>query len=242
MIFGQLSYRESLRDIVTCLDAHEEKLYHLGFKEKVARNTLASANKKRDWRIYRDLAMTLITKARPMEPLTREMVELDLGATVYLLDSTIIDLCLSLFKWARFDAQHSSVKLNMQLDLNGSIPAFFTITEGRVNDVNFLDEIILERGAYYVMDKGYLDYGRWYKIHQAGAFFVTRARDNMRERRLYSNPVDKEAGVLCDQIVVLSDKKSACRYPDKMRRIKYRVMKLILCMYLLLMILGVAHW
>jgi len=113
MIFGQLSYRESLRDIVTCLDAHEEKLYHLGFKEKVARNTLASANKKRDWRIYRDLAMTLITKARPMEPLTREMVELDLGATVYLLDSTIIDLCLSLFKWARFDAQHSSVKLNM---------------------------------------------------------------------------------------------------------------------------------
>ncbi len=222
MIFGQLSYRESLRDIVTCLDAHEEKLYHLGFRDRVARNTLASANKKRDWRIYRDLAMILIAKARPMEPPTRELVELNLEVAVYLIDSTIIDLCLSLFPWARFDAQHSAVKLNMQLDLNGSIPAFFTITEGKVNDVNFLDEITLERGAYYVMDKGYLGYERWYKIHKAEAFYVTRARENMRVRRLYSNPVDKKTGALCDQIVVMVDKKSAGRYPDKLRRIKYK--------------------
>ncbi len=222
MIFGQLSYRESLRDIVTCLDAHEEKLYHLGFSDRVARNTLASANKKRDWRIYRDLAMILIAKARPMEPPTKELVELNLEATVYLIDSTIIDLCLSLFPWARFDDHHSAVKLNMQLDLNGSIPAFFTITEGKVNDVNFLDEITLEQGAYYVMDKGYLGYERWYKIHKAGAYYVTRARENMKVRRLYSNPVDKKTGVLYDQIVVMSDKKSARRYPDKLRRIKYR--------------------
>lgn len=173
MLFGQLSYRESLRDIVTCLGAHEEKLYHLGFKEKVARNTLSAANKKRDWRIYRDMAMMLIDKVRPMCPLPKEILELDLDSTVYLLDSTVIDLCLSVFRWAQFDAQHSSVKLNMQLDLNGSIPAFFTITKGKVNDVNFLDDITFESGAYYVMDKGYLDYKRWYAIHTSGAFFVT---------------------------------------------------------------------
>lgn len=222
MIFGQLAYRESLRDIVTCLEAHDEKLYHLGFRERVARNTLASANKLRNWRIYRDLAVVLITKARPMEPLTKKLVELNLEGAVYLLDSTIIDLCLSLFPWARFDAQHSSVKLNMQLDLNGSIPAFFTITEGKVNDVKFLDEITLERGAYYVMDKGYLDYRRWYRIHQAGAFYVTRGRGNMRIRRLYSNLVNKKTGLLCDQVVVLVDNKSVNRYPAKLRRIKYK--------------------
>ena len=222
MLFGQLSYRESLRDIVTCLGAHKEKLYHLGFHGKVARNTLATANKKRDWRIYRDLTMTLINKVRPMEPKSKEIVELDLDATVYLLDSTVIDLCLSMFGWARFDAKHSSVKLNMQLDLNGSIPAFFTIVEGKVNDVNFLDEITLESGAYYCMDKGYLDYRRWHAINQAGSFFVTRARYNMKVRRLYSSRVDKKTGLLCDQIVVLAGSKSFLRYPDKMRRIKYR--------------------
>jgi transposase len=157
-----------------------------------------------------------------MEPLAKELLELNVGGAVYLLDSTIIDLCLSLFPWARFDDQHSAVKLNMQLDLNGSIPAFFTITEGKVNDVKFLDEITLERGAYYVMDKGYLDYERWHRIHQAGAFYVTRARGNMRIRRLYSCLVDKMTGLLCDQVVVLADKKSAHRHPTKLRRIKYR--------------------
>lgn len=222
MLFGQLSYRESLRDIITCLDAHPEKLYHLGFQKGVARNTLAVANQKRDWRIYRDLAVLLIDRARPMDPVSKEIRVLNLNATVYLLDSTIIDLCLSVFGWAQFDAKHSSIKLNMQLDLNGAIPAFFTITEGKVNDVNFLDDITYEVGAYYCMDKGYLDYSRWYTINQARAFFVTRARHNMKARRLYSNKVHKKTGVVCDQIIVPTGKKSAPRYPEKMRRIKYR--------------------
>lgn len=222
MLFGQLAYRESLRDIVTCLAAHEEKLYHPGFTQPIARTTLAVANEKRDWRIYRDLAMWCIEQARPMEPRSSEVRDLDLNGTVYLLDSTVIELCLSVFGWARFDAQCASIKLNMQLDLNGSVPAFFTIVPGTVNDVRFLDELTYEQGAYYCMDKGYLDYARWYAIHCAGAYFVTRARDNMRTRRLYSRSVDKTGGVLCDQVVVLRDKKSARRYPGKMRRIKYR--------------------
>lgn len=222
MLFGQFAYRESLRDVVTCLGAHREKLYHLGFTKHIARNTLAAANQKRDWRIYRDLAMLLINKARPMEPVSYELSALDLDATVYLLDSTIIELCLSVFGWARFDATHSSIKLNMQLDLNGSIPAFFTIVDGTVNDVKFLDDITYEAGAYYCMDKGYLDYARWYAIEKAGAFFVTRARENMKARRLYSRKIDKTTGLLCDQVVVLVDKKSSRRYPGKIRRIKYR--------------------
>lgn len=222
MLFGQLAYRESLRDIVTCLGAHPEKLYHLGIFGKVALNTLAVANKKRDWRIYRDLAMLLIAKTRPMKPVVQDPHEFDLDAVVYLLDSTVIDLCLSLFGWARFDNRHASIKLNMLLDLNGSIPAFFTITPGKVNDVNFLDSIVFEAGAYYVMDKGYLDFARWYKIHTAGAYFVTRGRQNMKVRRLYSSPVDKKTGLLCDQVILLTGKHSVPRYPDKMRRIKYR--------------------
>jgi hypothetical protein len=222
MLFGQLSYRESLRDIVTCLGAHKEKLYHLGIHGSVALNTLAVANQKRDWRIYRDMAMILINQVRPMSDHFKEMADLDLDATVYLLDSTVIDLCLSVFSWARFDAEHASIKLNLQLDLNGSIPAFFTITEGKVNDVNFLDAVRYERGAYYVMDKGYLDFARWYTIQKAGAFFVTRGRHNMQVRRLYSSVVDKGTGLVCDQVVVLTGARSIPRYPDKMRRIKYR--------------------
>jgi len=222
MLFGQLSYRESLRDIVTCLRAHREKIYHLGFRTEIKRSTLADANNSRDWRIYRDLAMLLIKKARPMEPISKEMKALDLDSTVYLLDSTVIDLCLNIFSWAKFDRRHSAIKLNMQLDLNGSIPAFFTITKGIVNDINFLDDITYEAKAYYVMDKGYLSYERWYKIHQAGAYFVTRARSNMRFTRLYSNAVAKNLGVLCDQVIMLSDQKSRAKYGDKLRRIKYR--------------------
>jgi hypothetical protein len=222
MLFGQLAYRESLRDVVTCLGAHKEKIYHLGFRYEVKRSTLADANNTRDWRIYRDLAMLLIKKIRPMAPKSKEMKDLDLDATVYLLDSTVIDLCLNVFKWAKFDRRHSAIKLNMQLDLNGAIPAFFTITDGKVNDVNFLEDITYEAGAYYVMDKGYLGYERWYKINQASAYFVTRARSNMKFKRLYSNTVDKSLGVLCDQIIILGDKKSYGKYPDKMRRIKYR--------------------
>ncbi len=222
MLFGQLAYRESLRDVVTCLGAHREKIYHLGFRSPVKRSTLADANNTRDWRIYRDLALLLIKKARPMGPLSKEMKDLDLDNPVYLLDSTVIDLCLNIFNWAKFDKRHSAVKLNMQLDLNGSIPAFFTITNGTVNDVNFLDDITYESKAYYVMDKGYLGYERWYKINKAGAYFVTRARRNMKFKRLYSSDVYKSLGVLCDQIITLGDKKSRRKYPDKMRRIKYR--------------------
>jgi hypothetical protein len=222
MLFGQLSYRESFRDIVTCLGAHKEKLYHLGFRSGVKRSTLADANKNRDWRIFRDLALLLIGRVRPMEPKSKEMKELDLEATVYLLDSTIIDLCLSVFGWAKYDKRYSAVKLNMQLDLNGAIPAFFTITKGIVNDVNFLDDIDYEPGAYYVMDKGYLSYLRWYTINQAGSYLVTRARTNMKARRLYSGKVDKDTGLLCDQVIVLTGKKSKFDYPSKIRRIKYR--------------------
>lgn len=222
MLFGQLAYRESLRDVVTCLGAHREKIYHLGFRTEIKRSTLADANNTRDWRIYRDLAIVLIQKVRPMEPLSEEMRDLDLDSTVYLLDSTVIDLCLNIFNWARFDRRHSAIKLNMQLDLNGAIPAFFTITNGTVNDVNFLDDITYEATAYYVMDKGYLGYERWYKINLAGAYFVTRARSNMKFKRLYSRGVDKSSGVLCDQTITLSERKSREKYPDKMRRVKYR--------------------
>lgn len=222
MIFGQLSYRESLRDIVTCLDAHSEKLYRLGFLSEVRRSTLSDANRDRDWRIYRDLTLLLINDAKSMTSKLVEDYALDLECSVYLIDSTVIDLCLNLFRWAKYDDQHASVKVNMQLDLQGSIPAFFTITEGKVNDVNFLDDIVYEPGAYYVMDKGYLDYARWYKITQAKAFFVTRARYNMKYRRVYSTSVDKSTGVHCDQIIMLSEKKSILRYPAKMRKIKYR--------------------
>jgi len=222
MLFGQLSYRESLRDIVTCLGAHKEKTYHFGFSSEVKRSTLADVNNSRNWLIYRDLARLLIKKVRPMEPISKEMKELDLNSTVYLLDSTVIDLCLNIFSWAKFDQRHSAIKLNMQLDLNGSIPAFFTITKGTVNDVNFLDDITYEARAYYVMDKGYLSYERWYQIHQAGAYFVTRARDNMKFTRLYSGIVTKSVGVLCDQVIMLRDRKSKAKYPGKMRRIKYR--------------------
>jgi len=222
MLFGQLSCRESLRDIVTCLGAHKEKLYNLRLPKKIARSTLARTNQNRNWRIYRDLAVLLIDMIRPMSPISKEMTGLDLDATVYLLDSSIIDLCLSVFGWAKYDRKYSAVKLNMQLDLNGAIPAFFTITKGIVNDVNFLDDITYEAGAYYVMDKGYLSYARWYTINQSGAYFVTRARCNMQHRRVYSSPVDKSTGLLCDQVIVLTGKKSASLYPDKMRRIKYR--------------------
>lgn len=222
MIFGQLSYRDSLRDIVTCLQAHTEKLYHLGIQRPIALNTLAMANKRRDWRIYRDLAMILISKVRLIQDTLKELHNLDLDATVYLIDSTVIDLCLNLFRWAKFDKVHASVKLNMQLDLKGSIPAFFTITEGKVNDVNFLDDVSYEPGAYYVMDKGYLDYARWNTINESGAFFVTRARANMLHRRLYSNVVDKSSGVICDQTITLTAIRSKERYPNKIRRVKYR--------------------
>ncbi len=220
LAFGQLSFRESLRDIVVCLGAHRDKLYHIGFRSVVARNTLAHANEKRDWRIYRDLTELLIGEARKLY-VNDQSFDLDLDGVVYVIDSTIIDLCLNLFPWARLVKVRAALKLNIAMDLKGSLPSFFHISSGKTHDLEFLDILEYEHGAYYVMDRGYIDYGRLYKIHQAGAFFVTRAKHNFSFRRLYSNKVDKSSGVKCDQVVVLAGWRVAKDYPEKLRRIKY---------------------
>jgi len=197
MAFGQLSYRESLRDVVLCLSSHRSKLYHLGFNSSVALQTLAHANEKRDWRIYRDLANTLIRKARKLY-LDEPDLAADISGACYAIDSTSIDLCLSLFPWAPYVSTKAAVKLHLVMDIRGSIPMFFDMTSGKVNNVNFLDRIVFEYGAFYVMDRGYLDFGRLHATCNAGAFFVTRAKDNTRFQRRYSKPVDRTAGVLCD--------------------------------------------
>lgn len=220
LAFGQLSFRESLRDIVVCLTAHYSKLYHAGFRSPVMLPTLAKANEKRDWRIYRDYATTLIREARALYVHDRPG-DLDLDGTVYLLDSTTIELCLNLFPWARLIKVRAAVKLNLELSLSGNIPSFFDFSSGKEHDVSFLDRILFEPGAYYVFDRGYLDFARWHTIHQAGAFFVSRAKDNLSFRRLYSHPIDKGTGVRCDQTIVLEGYYPAHDYPDKLRRIKY---------------------
>ena len=201
MAFAQLTSRESLRDIECCLCALEEKLYHAGFRGNVSRSTLADANESRDWRIYADFAQQLIHEARTLY--LREDFGLQLTETVYALDSSTIDLCLSLFPWARFRTTKAGIKLHTLLDLRGSIPAFIMITEAKLHDVNILDSLVPEPGAIYVMDRGYLDFARLYALHQAPAFFVIRSKTNTDLHRLYSNPVDKETGVRCDQIVAL---------------------------------------
>lgn len=220
MAFGQLTYRESLRDVVVCLKAQNRKLYHLGFRSQISRPTLARMNEKRDWRIYRDFAQILIQETRRLYCDNKEF-NLNLDGTCYVIDSSTIELCLNIFKWARLIRARAAVRLHLMLDLNGNIPAFFDITSGKVHDVNFLDMIELEAGAYYIMDRGYIDFERLYTIHQSGAFFVTRAKDNLAFKRLYSNKVDKTTGVRCDQIVKLSNYQAARKYPDKLRRIKY---------------------
>lgn len=220
MTFGQLAYRESLRDVVICLQAQKDKLYHLGFRCEIFKSTLASANEKRDWRIYRDFAQLLIAEARKLYCNDKEFT-LDLDGTVYIIDSTTIELCLNIFKWAKLVKARAAVRLHNLMDLNGNIPAFFHITTGKVHDVNFLDLLELEIGAYYIMDKGYTDFKRFYKIEMAGFYFVTRAKINLAYDRLYSHPVSKEAkeaGVRCDQTIKIHDTK---KYPDKLRRIKY---------------------
>jgi len=219
MAFAQLTYRESLRDIQACLRATQSKLYHLGIRGKVSRNTLAHANQNRDWRIYADFAQILITKARKLYAEDSFGIELD--QAVYALDSTTIDLCLALFPWAAFRKRKGAVKLHTLLDLRGNIPAVVIITTGKVHDVNILDDLILETGAIYVMDRGYLDFARLHKIHQASAFFVTRAKINFSRKRLYSQPVDKSTGVQCDQIVTLKGYYAKKDYPEKLRRIRY---------------------
>ncbi len=219
MAFAQLTYRESLRDIQACLRAANKKLYHMGIRSKVSRNTLAHANQIRDWRIYADFAQVLIKEARKLY--INEDFGVQLEQTVYALDSTIIDLCLSLFPWALFRKKKGAVKLHTLIDLRGNIPTVIFITHGKVHDLNILDDLIIEAGAIYVMDRGYLDFERLCMIHQSSAFFVTRAKSNFDFKRLYSKRVDKSTGVLCDQIVTLQGFYAKKSYPDKLRRIKY---------------------
>ena len=219
MAFAQLTYRESLRDIEACLRAQHTKLYHLGIRGQVSRNTLAHANSVRDWRIYADFAQVLITRARALY--ADDSFGVELAQTVYALDATTIDLCLALFPWAKFRKHKGAVKLHTLLDLRGSIPTVVIITHGKVHEVNILDQLSFEAGAFYVMDRGYLDFARLYKLHLASAFFVTRARKRFAFRRLYSQPVDRTTGVICDQIVSLVNPVPLEGYPEKLRRIRY---------------------
>ena len=219
MAFAQLTYRESLRDIEACLRAQESKLYHMGIRARVSRSTLADANEKRDWRIYADLAQALIHIARRLYLHENFGVEID--QTVYALDSSTIDLCLSVFPWAHFRKTKSAVKLHTLLDLRGNIPTFIYISDGKLHDVNILDELIPEPGSFYIMDRGYLDFERLHRLTLYRAFFVTRAKSNLQFRRLYSHPIDKTTGLRCDQTVVLTGFYSSRDYPEKLRRIKY---------------------
>jgi len=220
LAFGQLSFRRSLRDIIVCLTAHQKKLYHLGFRSKVCLPTLARANEQRNWKIYRDFALLLITEARTLY--SKEYLKtLEIDEPIYILDATIIKLCLSLFPWARIPKKLAAIKLQMVIELHGNIPAFFTFSRGKVSDVSYLDQIEFEAGAYYVFDRGYYDFGRFYEINTAQAFFVTRAKTTWSWRRLYSKKVDKKTGICCDQIVVQGRHHHIKKYPAKMRRIKY---------------------
>jgi hypothetical protein len=219
MAFAQLTYRESLRDIEACLRAMQSKLYHMGIRSRISKSTLADANENRDWRIYGDYAQVLIHIARGLYIEEEFGVELD--QTVYALDSTTIDLCLTLFPWAKFRKHKAGIKLHTLLDLRGNIPTFIRITEALVHDVNILDDIIPQAGAFYIMDRGYLDFGRLYIFHQCLAFFVTRAKGNFQFRRLYSHPIDKSTGLKCDQTIVLTSFYPAKDYPEKLRRIHY---------------------
>lgn len=218
MAFAQLTYRESLRDIEICLRAMNNNLYHMGFRSrKISRATIAKANENRDWRIYADFAQILIQTAR--ELYINEDFGVELKNTVYALDSTTVDLCLSLFPWARFRKTKAGIKLHTLLDLRGSIPTFIDITEALLNDVNILDFIVVEPGAFYVMNRGYLDFARLYRIHQQRAFFVTRAKKNFKCKRLYSRTVDKSTGLRCDQTIVLTV--SFNEYPEQLRRVRF---------------------
>jgi transposase len=219
MSFAQLTFRESLRDIEACLRSVPEKLYHLGFRGRIARSTLADANETRDWRIYADFAQSLIHIARPMY--ASDPLGVDLDATVYALDSTTIDLCLSVFPWAHFRDQKAAVKMHTLLDLRGSIPTFIEVSDGKRHDVNLLDEIVAEPGAFYVMDRAYLDFKRLHAFHRSGAFFVTRTKTGVVLNRRYSHAVPPDIGVTSDQTVVLGTSGSARNYPDTLRRVRF---------------------
>ena len=220
LAFAQLAYRESLRDIEACLNAQPNKLFAMGFRSPVRRSTLAEANESRDWRIYAELAQRLMLQARKLY--AQESLGMDLDAAAFALDSTTIDLCLSLFPWAHFRSTKSAVKMHTLLDLRGNIPSFIRITTGDVHDVNILDEIPLQFGAYYILDRGYLDFFRLHRIHLFGAFFVTRAKSNLDASRLYSRPADKQAGILADQSIALNGYDSRKDYPSHLRRIRFR--------------------
>jgi Domain of unknown function (DUF4372)/Transposase DDE domain len=219
MAFAQLTYRESLRDIESCLRALPSKLYHMGFRGKVSRSTLADANESHDWRIFADFAQGLIATARPLHAC--DLMGVDLHQSLYALDSTTIDLCLSLFPWAKFRQRKAAVKMHTLLDLHGNIPTFIRVTSGAVHDVNVLDEIMPEAGAFYVMDRAYIDFQRLFVFTLSSAFFVVRTKSNVLLERRYSHPVDKSTGVLSDQTVILSSVESATAYPDPLRKVSY---------------------
>jgi hypothetical protein len=220
MAFAQLTYRESLRDIEACLSAQVAKLYHMGLRDPVRRSTLADANESRDWRIYAEFAQRLITRARRLY--AEDPLALDLAHTVYALDSTTIDLCVSMFPWAALCPTQAAVKLHALLDLRGAIPSYVHVSDGKLHDVRLLDLLLPEAGAFYVMDRAYVDFARLYCMDQAGSFFVIRAKRNLTARRLSSSPVDRATGLICDQTIRLSAHHAAHRYPASMRRIRYR--------------------
>jgi transposase len=220
MAFAQLTYRESLRDIETCLSVHASKLYHMGFSEPVRRSTLADANEARDWRIYAELAQRLIAQARKLY--AKEDLGLELANTVYALDSTTIDLCLSVFPWAHFRTTKAAVKMHTLLDLRGNIPSFIHVSDGKLADVHALDLLVPEPGAIYVMDRAYVDFARLHAMHQAGAFFVTRAKSNLKAHRRYSATTDRATGIICDQTIALDGHYAKQYYPERLRRIRFR--------------------
>ena len=221
LVFGQLTHRESLRDLVTCLQAHQSKLYHLGLTKGVSRSTLSDANEQRDWRIYADFAQVLIQKARALQGTSVDLDGITLDNQLYALDATTIDLCLDVFWWAKFRKHKGAIKLHTLLDIRCQIPCFVHITDGLVHDVNILDILKFEADAFYIMDRGYLDWTRLFSIHNAEAFFVTRAKKNFAFVRQSSNATDRTTGIICDQLVYLKNLEAINAYPQKLRRVKY---------------------
>ena len=219
LAYAQMSGRESLRDIETCLNSHQEKLYHIGFRGDVSRTTLADANERRDWRIFQDFGQVLIGIAQSLYK--SDAIAIELKQPLYAFDSTTLDLCLSLFPWAEFRKTKAAVKIHTLIDLRGPIPTWVTITTGKVHDVRMLDQLPVEKDAIYAMDRGYVDYARLYGIHQQGAFFVVRAKDNLKCKRLYSSPKNKDAGVRADQVITLVTQKSKKGYPERLRRVSF---------------------
>ena len=219
MAFAQLTYRESLRDIEVCLRSKKSKLYHMGIRSKVSRSTLAKANEKRNWRIYADFAQVLINIATKLYK--NEKLGVELNETIYALDSSTIDLCLSLFPWAHFRKSKGAIKLHTLLNLSGNIPSFISITDGKIHDVNILDQLILEAGSFYIMDRAYIDFMRLYKFNKFKAFFVVRAKSNLKYRRQYSHHIDKSKGLKCDQTILLTGTDPSKDYPEKLRRIRF---------------------